>query len=90
MNVERDGRFPALCWIGFVESDTPQQFRVIRLGEGVGQRRDGHPRFHLTNVGRVGLVVEADQFALVEEPFDVGGRIAASAQTANRRLLAGR
>lgn len=90
MNVERDGGFPAFSRIGFVESDTPQQFRVIRLGEGVGQRRDGHPRFHLTDVGCVGLVVESDQFALVQEPFDVGGRITAAAQTADGRFLAGR
>lgn len=87
MNVERDGRFPAFGRIGLVEGDTPQQFRVICLGEGVGQRRDGHPRFDLAYVGRVRLVVLADEFALVEKPFNVGGRVAAATQTADGGLL---
>ena len=90
MDVERDGRFPAFSRIGLVEGDTPQQFRVIRLVEGVGERRDGHPRFDLADVGRVGLVVLADEFALVEEPLDVGGRVPAAAQTADRGLFARR
>lgn len=90
MDVERDGRFPAFGRIGLVEGDTPQQFRVIRLVEGVGQRRDGHPRFNLADVGRVGLVVLADEFALIEEPLDVGGRIPTSAQTPDGGLFSGR
>lgn len=60
---------------------------MIRLVEGVGQRRDGHPRFDLANVGRVGLVVLADEFTIIEEPLDVGGRIATAAQASNCGLF---